>query len=112
MHHGRSKLIRKQGSALRPSSLETRSGVGVCQSAEFFSIFRGSNWKPTGRKRMRRSPVLSKLGVLCLLILLSAPLFAQETTGGLQGTIKDPSGAVVPGATIDVAGPALIGKKT
>src|ERR1700744_4495995 len=37
--------------------------------------------------------------------------FAQETTGGMQGTVKDPSGAVVPGAKITVTSPALIGSK-
>src|SRR5262245_36409197 len=61
---------------------------------------------------MRPSPILFKLTVLCMLALPLAPLFAQETTGGIQGTIKDPSGAVIPGATIEVVSPALIGKKT
>jgi hypothetical protein len=55
--------------------------------------------------------------LLPLLLLLIAGLvvpamFAQETTAGLQGTVKDPSGAVVSGATVDVTSPALIGKKT
>ncbi len=36
---------------------------------------------------------------------------AQETTGGLQGTVKDPSGAVVPGATVTVTTPTLVGSK-
>ena len=35
----------------------------------------------------------------------------QETTGGLQGTIKDPSGAVVPGANVTVTTPTLVGSK-
>ena len=37
--------------------------------------------------------------------------YCQETTGGLQGTIKDPSGAVVPGATVRVTAPTLVGSK-
>ncbi len=37
--------------------------------------------------------------------------YSQETTGGLQGTVKDPSGAVVPGATVTVATPTLVGTK-
>ena len=36
---------------------------------------------------------------------------AQETTGGLQGTVKDPSGAVVPNAHVVVTGSALVGSK-
>jgi hypothetical protein len=36
---------------------------------------------------------------------------AQETTGGIQGTVKDPSGAVVPGANVSVTTPTLIGSK-
>src|SRR5215468_502632 len=62
-------------------------------------------------KRMKRSWVVSTLNVICVVGLLSAPLFAQETTGGVQGTIKDPTDAVIPDATIEVSGPSLIGKK-
>src|SRR5256885_2338157 len=52
---------------------------------------------------------------LCALICmfcLSLAAFAQETTAGVQGTVKDPQGAVVANATVTVSGPALIGKKT
>src|SRR5215471_9046816 len=49
---------------------------------------------------------------LLSVMLLAAGAFGQETTGGIQGTVKDPQGAVVPGATVDVGSPALIGKKT
>jgi Carboxypeptidase regulatory-like domain len=37
--------------------------------------------------------------------------YCQETTGGLQGTVKDPSGAVVPGADVVVSSPTLVGTK-
>lgn len=37
--------------------------------------------------------------------------YCQETTGGLQGTVKDPSGAVVPKAHITLTGTSLIGSK-
>ena len=55
----------------------------------------------------------SRLLVGCLIVLLSlaTSLFSQETTAGLQGTVKDPSGAVVPNAQIVVAGTTLIGDK-
>lgn len=50
---------------------------------------------------------------LCwLLLLLPVALFAQETTGGIQGIVKDPSGAAIPDASVEVSGPSLIGKKT
>jgi hypothetical protein len=56
-----------------------------------------------------------KLRLLCTALCLFAfafTAFAQETTGGVRGTVKDPQGAVVAGATVTVAGSALIGKRT
>ena len=47
---------------------------------------------------------------LCL--LFCAAVFAQETTAGLQGTVKDPTGAVVSKAHVVVTGAALVGEKT
>ena len=43
--------------------------------------------------------------------VLQQAAYSQETTAGLQGTIKDPSGAVVPGATVTVTTPTLVGNK-
>jgi hypothetical protein len=37
---------------------------------------------------------------------------AQETTGGLQGTVKDASGAVVSNATVSLTGSSLVGTKS
>jgi hypothetical protein len=37
--------------------------------------------------------------------------YCQETTGGLQGTVKDPSGAVVPKAKVVITGSSMIGAK-
>src|ERR1700730_10271086 len=48
---------------------------------------------------------------LAVLVVLAIPAAAQETTGGLQGTVKDPSGAVVPNAQVVVTSTALVGKK-
>ncbi len=54
--------------------------------------------------------LLSKVRVFAGIALLTAPaVVAQETTAGLQGTVKDPSGAVVSNATVEVSSPALIG---
>src|SRR5215831_774760 len=52
------------------------------------------------------------LGLLIYVLMFSIRVSAQETTGGVQGTVKDPQGAVIPGATVEVTSPALIGKKT
>jgi hypothetical protein len=63
--------------------------------------------------RFERFPrFCSWLLVAAVLIVTSCALFAQETTGGLQGTVKDTSGAVVAGAHVVVRGPALAGDKT
>src|SRR5579863_9548848 len=56
--------------------------------------------------------VLITVTTLLFSFLLVANVFAQETTGGLQGTVKDPTGAVVPKATIEVTGSALGGAKS
>jgi hypothetical protein len=37
--------------------------------------------------------------------------YAQETTGALQGTVKDPSGAVIPRAQITVSTNTMVGTK-
>ena len=55
------------------------------------------------------SSILRRL--VAVTILLVAPLFAQETTGGLQGTVKESSGAVVAHAQVVVTGSSLIGSK-
>ena len=49
---------------------------------------------------------------IAALVLLVSSAVAQETTGGLQGTIKDPSGAVVPHAQVVAQGASLVGTKT
>src|SRR6059036_2345587 len=50
--------------------------------------------------------------VLICVLACSWSASAQETTGGIRGTVKDPQGAVIPGATVEVSSPALIGKKS
>jgi outer membrane receptor protein involved in Fe transport len=47
-----------------------------------------------------------------LVALLAAPCaLAQETTAGFLGVVKDPSGAAVSGATVQVSGSALLGTR-
>lgn len=50
--------------------------------------------------------------ILCCSVLLLTAAFAQETTGAIQGVVKDPSGAVVPNATVEISSPALMGVRT
>jgi len=56
-----------------------------------------------------RWPVGILVLMFCAFFSLSA--LAQETTGGLQGTVRDPSGAVVPSARVVVTGSSLVGSK-
>jgi len=42
--------------------------------------------------------------ILLVVLCFSASVFAQQTTGELQGTVKDPSGAVIPNATVTISG--------
>src|SRR5580704_7217722 len=58
--------------------------------------------------RFVKSSMLFALLAMALSVTL---LFAQETTCGLQGTVKDPSGAVVAGAHVEVTGSTLVGQK-
>src|SRR6266550_3606055 len=53
--------------------------------------------------------VISLALTLCAFFSISA--LAQETTGGLQGTVKDPTGAVVPHAQVVLTGSSLVGSK-
>ena len=43
-----------------------------------------------------------------LALVLSLPLLAAAQTSGIAGEVKDSSGAVLPGVTVEVASPALI----
>jgi hypothetical protein len=40
---------------------------------------------------------------LFLVLFLSVTIFGQETTGGIEGVVKDPNGAVVPNVTLTIA---------
>src|SRR3954463_4342650 len=43
-------------------------------------------------------------------LLLALPFGASAQTSGISGEVKDTSGAVLPGVTVEAASPALIGK--
>jgi len=40
---------------------------------------------------------------------MTMPAFAQQSTGTISGTIKDPTGAVVPGVSVSLTNPGVIG---
>ena len=49
---------------------------------------------------MFRFHIARWLALPALLVAVTLfPAFAQETTAGLQGTVKDPSGAIIPKAS-------------
>src|SRR5262249_62310109 len=48
--------------------------------------------------------------LLLLAALIPASAWAQGQTGTIAGTVKDTTGAVLPGVTVEVASPALIEK--
>src|ERR1700712_5947711 len=55
-----------------------------------------------------RGFVLRMLSVTAAALLL--PTLAAAQTSGISGEVKDPSGAVLPGVTVEVASPVLIEK--
>src|SRR5580704_7870008 len=54
-----------------------------------------------------RGVALRALSILALIFGLSASSFAQSS---IAGVVRDPSGAVLPGVTVEAASPALIEK--
>jgi hypothetical protein len=59
---------------------------------------------PTKEQSMRRT-LAACLVVLGFVVLSSSPVFAQAS---ITGVVKDPSGAVLPGVTVEVTSPELI----
>src|SRR6266436_7751699 len=43
------------------------------------------------------------------LLIIASPAAAQEQRGSIQGSVKDASGGVLPGATVEARSPALVG---
>jgi outer membrane receptor protein involved in Fe transport len=49
---------------------------------------------------------------LLALLLCASVATAQETRGSIEGVVKDASGAILPGATVEARSPALVGVAT
>lgn len=53
------------------------------------------------RKRVKLKYVISLLAWVTILVSIAwSPMLAAQSTGSLSGTVKDPSGAVLPGTTV------------
>ncbi len=48
----------------------------------------------------------------CFVLVLGLPGHAQRTTGSISGTVKDSTGAVLPGVSATVSGPNIVGAQT
>jgi hypothetical protein len=57
----------------------------------------------------RHVSVWAIVAAAVLVTVASRPITAQTLTGSIMGTIKDESGAVLPGVTVEVTSPALLG---
>jgi carboxypeptidase family protein/TonB-dependent receptor-like protein len=55
---------------------------------------------------------LRTCAALFTVLLLALPAVAQEQTGSIQGVVKDSSGAVLPGVTVEARSPSAVGVST
>jgi TonB dependent receptor/Carboxypeptidase regulatory-like domain len=56
---------------------------------------------------------MRKIFAISLVFIVSAvPALAQRTTGSLVGTVEDESGSVLPGVSVSVKGPTVVGTQT
>jgi hypothetical protein len=62
-----------------------------------------------GGSHMERGPTRVLVLALGALLLGATLINAQIVTGSLRGTVTDDTGAVLPGVTLELTGPALIG---
>jgi hypothetical protein len=77
----------------------------------FLASSSGSSEEDVFHMGRTKSPFVSQVSRLWVLLLalavLTVPaLRAQSTTGAIEGVVKDTSGAVLPGATVEATGPA------
>ena len=62
--------------------------------------------------RIWRCPSKLLASIAALVALFATPALAQRTTGGISGTVKDSTGALLPGVTVAVSGPNIVGTQT
>ena len=62
---------------------------------------------------MKWKPVVPVIALVCAWLGTTTPLLAQAVqTSSLTGTIKDSTGAVLPGVTVSVLGPPTLEQTT
>jgi hypothetical protein len=61
---------------------------------------------------MTRHALRSLLVSFVCLLMFAMPLAAQEQRGSIEGLIKDSSGGVLPGVTVEARSPAMVGVTT
>src|SRR5438105_1965713 len=88
----------------RAANNGARVGLIACQKRDY------GNTDPAGDCSMRR--IVFGIILICgSVLLLPVPSQAQGTSSGaVAGTVKDASGAVLPGVTVEASSPALIEK--
>src|SRR5437773_2366449 len=62
----------------------------------------------SGRKRVRR--ILVSSFAACTLLVCTVPTASAQNGASIIGVVKDATGAVLPGVTVEAASPALIEK--
>src|SRR5262245_62073595 len=83
--------------ALRGSPAAGRRAAGFPQVAGFPRILRFEQYRY--RRAPMKNPRLFSVWVV-FFVLSAAIASAQVDTGAILGTVRDPSGAVLPGATV------------
>jgi outer membrane receptor protein involved in Fe transport len=56
--------------------------------------------------------MFKKLVLLAILAALGLPALAQRTTGSISGSVKDATGAALPGVTVSITGVNVVGTQT
>ncbi len=84
-----------------------KSRCGSMEDAETTTVFH-----PLENKLMKTKYFGRLIGLVSVALLLAGGMLAQETTGGLIGSVKDPTGAVVSGAKVTLTAPTLVGTKS
>src|SRR5206468_3770088 len=83
--------------------------IGRCYCLPTHLGVRTRHWRATAVED--GMPIKSfSLGLAAWLLMIPTIAFAQSSTGIIAGTVRDATGAVLPGVTVEASSPALIEK--